>query len=343
MKARHFLFFIAIVVIGVLFARNIDNFANLQNLIQNMNIWILSTILIVRYLSYWANTKYFQSFFKIFNHDVEHKRLFPVVMGMNFVNTVFPSGGISGVSYMSRELEDKLDSHTVTIAQIFWYPISFFCFLFFAGLAFLLLFLSDQVAAISFKIVLIFLIVVIIIGVMAAVLLFSRDLTKKLLVWSTRPINAIMTRFKRSTLSIKNVEKFVDEFYGALDYISKNHLRLKGPIMSILAYFIFEIFSIYVIFLAFGTAVNPGLVIAGYILALVFSLASIFTGGIGVYEATMVATFVALGQPFALSLSVVTVYRLIALWLYVPLGLYYYKRTMIDKNNQPAKKRYDGK
>lgn len=331
MKIKHFLFFIALVILGILFVLNIGKLQNLKNLVQNMNIWILSSIIIVRYLSYWANSKYFQAFFKIFDQKIKHKRLFPVVMSMNFVNTVFPSGGISGVSFMSHELSDQVNSRTVTMAQIFWYPISFFCYLIYAILAFGLLFLSNQPIRISSKIVLIFLITIIVLGAVAAVLLFSRDLTKRLMYWLTRPINAVLKRFKHDTLSAKNVESFINDFYDTLSYISKNHLQLRSPILAVMAYVFFEVLSIYIVFLAFGALVNPGVVIAGYVLALVFSLASIFTGGIGVYEATMVATFVALGQPFALSLPVVTVYRLIALWLFIPLGLYYYKKSMIDK------------
>lgn len=337
------MFFIGLVIIGALFALNFGKFQNLKNLVQNMNIWILSSVIIVRYMSYWANTKYFEGFFGIFKHKIKYKNLFPVIMAMNFVNTIFPTGGISGVSYMSRELEGRVDSRTVTIAQIFWYPISFFCYLIFAVLSFLLLFLSNQAGKISSKIVLIFMIAIIVLGVAAAVVLFSRELSKKLLYWATRPVNAILTRFKRHTLSAENIDKFITDFYGALDYITKNHLKLKKPIAATIAYIIFEVTSVYIVFLAFGVVVNPGVVIAGYIIALVFSLASFFTGGIGVYEATMVATFVALGQPFALSFSVVTIYRLIALWLFVPLGLYYYKRSMIDRAEVPKGGRQSGK
>lgn len=343
MKTRHFLFFIALVIIGVLFALNFGKFQNLKNLVQNLNIWILALIVLVRYMSYWANTKYFEGFFGIFGHKIKYKRLFPVIMAMNFVNTVFPTGGISGVSFMSKELEDKVDSRTVTIAQIFWYPISFFCYLIFAILSFLLLFLSNQAGKISSKIVLIFMIAIIVIGVAAAVVLFSRELSKKLLYWATRPVNVVLSKFKRDTLSAKNIDSFITDFYSAIDYITKHHLKLKWPITATIAYIVFEVTSIYIVFLAFGIVVNPGVVIAGYIIALVLSLASFFTGGIGVYEATMVATFVALGQPFALSLSVVTIYRLVALWLFIPLGLYYYKRSMIDKVEADQGKQQSGK
>lgn len=64
MKIKHFLFFIALVILGILFVLNIGKLQNLKNLVQNMNIWILSSIIIVRYLSYWANSKYFQAFLK---------------------------------------------------------------------------------------------------------------------------------------------------------------------------------------------------------------------------------------------------------------------------------------
>jgi hypothetical protein len=40
---------------------------------------------------------------------------------------------------------------------------------------------------------------------------------------------------------------------------------------------------------------------------------------------------VALGIPFNLAFGVTAVYRLIALWLFIPIGLYFYKRQTIDK------------
>ena len=48
------------------------------------------------------------------------------------------------------------------------------------------------------------------------------------------------------------------------------------------------------------------------------------------YEATMVAVEVALGIPFGLAFSVTTIYRLMALWLFIPVGLWFYKRQVLD-------------
>ena len=86
-----------------------------------------------------------------------------------------------------------------------------------------------------------------------------------------------------------------------------------------------------VVFLAFGKVVNPGVVGAAYVLALLSSALSFFTSGVGAYEATMVAVFVALGVSFNVAFSVTAIYRLIAFWLFIPLGLYFYKGHALDE------------
>jgi uncharacterized membrane protein YbhN (UPF0104 family) len=44
----------------------------------------------------------------------------------------------------------------------------------------------------------------------------------------------------------------------------------------------------------------------------------------------MVSILVGLGLSFDLSFSASIVFRIIALWLFLPVGLYFYKRTMLD-------------
>ena len=83
-------------------------------------------------------------------------------------------------------------------------------------------------------------------------------------------------------------------------------------------------------FIAFGVAPNPGVIIAAFLIALLASMLSIFTSGIGIYEIGMVAILVGLGLSFDVSFSASIVYRIVALWLFLPIGLYFYKRTMID-------------
>lgn len=310
--------------------KNLGRFGEFANLLGQLNLWVLLLILPIRYLSYYSNTRYFVSFLHIFGHKVEFKKLFRSVVTMNFVNTVFPTGGISGVSYIANALKPKVDSHTTAIAQVFWQVFTVAGYFGLLVVAFLSLFLANNTSHIGFKVILLFILAVLALGLVAAVVVFQRSATENVLYWSTRPINFVLHRVKRDALSKERIQLFLDDFYGAIRTMRSQHAKVRGPVAWTMLGLACEVLSIYVVFVAFGAIINPGVVIAGYSLALLFSTAAFFTAGVGVYEATMVATFVALGQPFGLSFSVTLVYRTIALWLFLPIGLYFYKREAID-------------
>jgi uncharacterized protein (TIRG00374 family) len=87
------------------------------------------------------------------------------------------------------------------------------------------------------------------------------------------------------------------------------------------------------VFIGFGQLINPGVVITGYALAIILSITSIFTGGIGVYEAGMIGTFAALGIPFALAFAVVIVYRVLNMGIFLPVGFFFYRRDLKEAKN----------
>jgi uncharacterized protein (TIRG00374 family) len=330
MKLRHIFFLLAILGVGYIAANNTDKFSQFISTLKDVNLWVLLLILPIRYLSYYSNTRYFVSFLKMFGHTVGEEKLFRSVVTMNFVNTVFPTGGISGVSYIANALKPKVDSHTTAIAQVFWQAFTVAGYFVFLIIAFLSLFVTSSTERIGFKVILLFILAVIGLGIAASVVLFQRNTTEKISYWATRPINTVLHFVKRNALGKERLDRFFDDFYGSIAHMRADKARVRRPIMWAFAGLFFEIASVYIVFVAFGQFVNPGVVIAGYSLAILFSMASFFTAGVGVYEATMVATFVALGQPLGLSLSVTLVYRTIALWLFLPVGLYFYKRDTID-------------
>ncbi len=329
-RYRYIFFLLGILGVGYIALNNTDKFSQFIATLRDVNLWVLLLILPIRYLSYYSNTRYFVSFLKMFGHRVGEQKLFRSVVTMNFVNTVFPTGGISGVSYIANALKPKVDSHTTAIAQVFWQAFTIAGYFIFLVIAFLSLFITSSTDRIGSKVILLFILAVLGLGIAASVVLFQRNTTERLMYWATRPINAVLHVIKRDALSRERLQRFFDDFYGSISHMRANRGSVLKPIMWTFAGLFFEVASVYIVFVAFGQFVNPGVVIAGYSLALLFSMASFFTAGVGVYEATMVATFVALGQPLGLSLSVTLVYRTIALWLFLPVGLYFYKRETID-------------
>jgi uncharacterized protein (TIRG00374 family) len=124
------------------------------------------------------------------------------------------------------------------------------------------------------------------------------------------------------------LESFIDEFYTGWRAMTKQKRRMLVPIAWSIIYIIIEIATFYLVFVAFGKAVNPGIVIMAYLFA---NIASIFGGlffSTGIFELGMAGTLVALGLPFVLALSVTTVYRILNLLIGLPPGLYYYKKYL---------------
>ncbi|MDP4038816.1 MAG: hypothetical protein Q8P54_02540, partial [bacterium] len=122
LRLRDIFFYLILIIITVFLIINFNQLQKFSALLAGLNIFILSLILIVRFFSYWANTRYFESFFKLFDgNKIGFKRLFITTIVMNFINTILPSGGISGTSYLIKATEPEVKASTATIAQISWY------------------------------------------------------------------------------------------------------------------------------------------------------------------------------------------------------------------------------
>jgi uncharacterized membrane protein YbhN (UPF0104 family) len=81
-----------------------------------------------------------------------------------------------------------------------------------------------------------------------------------------------------------------------------------------------DILTLYLIFLAAGHAVSPGVLLAGYGLPLLLGKMSFLPGGVGVVEGTMAALYDGLGVPDAVTVVVILVYRAISFWMPTLLG-----------------------
>ena len=95
----------------------------------------------------------------------------------------------------------------------------------------------------------------------------------------------------------------------------------KKPLLGAFGYTIFDLLSMYLIFIAAGYNIKLGVLFASYGLPyLLAKIAFIFPGGIGVVEATMAAIQTSLGVPSEISVVVILVYRLFSFWAPTLLG-----------------------
>ncbi|MCA9342404.1 flippase-like domain-containing protein [Candidatus Saccharibacteria bacterium] len=313
-----------------------DQILNTISRLGEVNAWPLALMLPAQYLNYYSYSNMYKNLFVILNEKVSFKFMFRVNSELNFVNNVFPSGGVSGFSYFGIRMRGVgITSGKATLVQMMRFILIFISFqvLLFSGL--LVLALNGSVNNL----------VILIAGSLATLLLVGTVGTA-FIVGSQKRINSFFTYITRTvnkliniirpkhpeTIDIKRVEKLFTELHENYLVFKKKPGLLKKPLMYALLANTAEIITIYVVYIAFGQWVNPGAVIIAYAIANFAGLISVLPGGIGVYEALMTAVLASAGVPAGVSLPVTVMYRILNMTIQLPPGYVLYHKAVQDND-----------
>ncbi len=331
MKLRSLMQWIGLIALGTLIFFSRHRIWQAIKLLNQVRWYLLILFIVVQASSYWFNAKYYQSFFRIFKYEVPTRLLYVRSLVVNFVNQAFPSGGISGTSYLTNTLKDYVPPGQTTLAQLMNYLFTVVSFLVVLTFGFLLLFLTGKLQQASVRVIMLFILVIVVFCIVMLVLIADRTRIEAIVRRIHRFVNDFgrrVLRRKHPIVSEAQLDRFLEEFYHGYAAFTAERGHWRWPFLYSLGYNVTEVATIYVIFIAFGHLVNPGAVIAAYTLANLAGLVSVFTNGAGVYEATMIATLVALGVPFDVSFPVVLVYRVLNFAVFLPPGYYFYRKTV---------------
>jgi uncharacterized protein (TIRG00374 family) len=94
----------------------------------------------------------------------------------------------------------------------------------------------------------------------------------------------------------------------------------RGPALGAAINLIFDMLTLYFIFMATGHPVSPEVLLAGCGLPLLLAKVTILPGGVGIVEGSMAALYTSLGVLDAVTVVVVLTYRFISFWVPSLLG-----------------------
>ncbi len=317
-----------------------DQLVETFNNIVHVKTWVLLLMIPLQVLNYDSQTRLYQHLFSIVGNRLSYKQLFRSSLELNFVNHVFPSGGVTGISYFGIRMKDaELSGAKATAVHL---------------LKLVLLFTS-------FEILIVF-------GVFALavqghmnslVLLLAASITTVLVMGSigfwfivgskrriagfftyvTRTLNKLIHKIRRGhpeTINTDKVRVLFEDLHENYVLMSKDWRQLKWPFFWALMANIWEILTIYVVYVAFGAWVNIGAVILAYSVANFAGLVSVLPGGVGIYEGLMTLVLTATGVPSRISLPVTIMYRVLNTIIQVPPGYILYHRG-INRSKPVAK------
>lgn len=316
--------------------------ATIENL-GNVKAWAILLIIPLEIMNYHAQARLYQRLFDIVGNKLSYKYLFKMALELNFVNHVFPSGGVTGISYFGMRLRDgdKITGGRATFIQVMKLAmtlLSFEVLIVFGLLALAVMGKANNMTILFAGTISTLLVVgtagfIYIVGSKQRISGFIKLTTRGLnrLIHIVRPKNP-------ETVNIERVARILDDFHDSYALLRKGHQKLKGPFMYALMANITEVMVLYVVYIAFGNLVNIGAVILAYAIANFAGFISVLPGGIGIYEALMTAVLVSTGVPAAVSLPVTVMYRVLNTIIQLPPGYYLYHRNLITA---PDKKRVE--
>lgn len=333
MRIKQILFFVAFVVIAILLIIQLGQFQEFLTVIRQVNLYILLGVLVLRALYYLANTKYLETYLKIFRHRPAFKDLFKSVLVMNFADSVFPSAGFSGIAVLRGSLRKYgISPHTSTVAQAFYRAFTGISYIALLVGSLIFLFFSQNIEMVSFRLILVALLVMLVVSFVIAGLLLNKKISYRVAFWLTRPLNWGLKKIKKNSLSRQQLDQLLGKLYSSIAEFRNDWKKLLRPFGWTFISLVIDVSSLYLVFVALGQFPNPGVVSAAFIIAMSISIFSVFTSGVGVFELGLVSVLVALGLNFDISFSASIIYRIIAFWLFIPVGLFFYKRTLVDED-----------
>lgn len=312
--------------------------ATIGNL-KRVNAWALLLIIPVEALNYHAQAKLYQGLFGMVGNKLSYKFLFKTSLELNFVNHVFPSGGVTGISYFSLRLRsgDKLTGGKATLIHIVKLGLTFVSFELLIVFGLFCLAIMGRVNNL----------VILVAGSLSTLLLVG-TIGFAYLVGSKHRINNFFTNVTiglnrlihlvrphyPETINIDRARRLFDDFHNNYEEVKASYRRLGGPFCYALLANVTEVLALYVVYIAFGHLVNIGAVILAYAIANFAGVISVLPGGVGVYEALMTAVLASTGVPAGVSLPVTVMYRVVNTLIQIPPGYYLYQQTL-RRGEQP--------
>jgi hypothetical protein len=266
-------------------------------------------------------------------NSLPYKFLYKTSIELNFVNHVFPSGGVTGISYFGIRFrkDNEISGGKATLIQVMKLALTFLSFELLIVFGLLCLAVMGRVNNLTILVAASLSTLLVVATVTFAYIVGSKQRIDSFFTGATQALNKCIGFFWHNhpeTISIERARSVFTDFHNNYQQLKNNWRELRIPFWYAFLANLTEVLAVYVVFMAFGKFVNFGAVILAYAVANFAGLVSVLPGGVGVYEGLMTAVLAVSGVPVRLSLPVIIMYRVLNTLLQIPPGYVLYQRAL---------------
>jgi uncharacterized protein (TIRG00374 family) len=325
------LFLIAVIVF---FSRH--ELLRALELLRHVDVWILFLLLPGQLLVYYAGGEMMFSYLRAKKsiEAVKPLTLARMSLEMNFVNHVLPSGGVSGISYMSWRLgKYGVMSSRATMAQVVRYTMSFASFIFLLSIAVFIVTLDGNINR------WIILVSSTLVGGMIGItlagiyLLSSRERMKNFSQWLSRVVNRIVAKVTlhkiMHVIDSQAIEKYFSEMHTDFTALRNDKKILLRPFLWGIVFNTADVSLFLITFWALGHPVNPAPILIAYGVAAIAGFVVVTPGGAGAYEAIMVTFLSVAGLEQGTAIAGILLTRVILLIGTIGFGYLFYQHALV--------------
>lgn len=301
-----------------------------------VNLWILALLIPAQIISYYAAGEMIFSYLRAKNSIKGASKGDQVRMALelNFVNHVVPSGGLSGVSYLTWRLRQfGVSPGRATMAQAVRYAMGFAAYGVLLVGSVLMVTIDGEInrwiILISSGLVTVLLVSV----VGGAFLLSSIDRLQKFSIWLTPTVNRLVRKltFRRvgKVMNLDSVVRFFSELHYDYKGLMRDRKVLKTPFLWGIVFTLLDAGLFLITFWALGYPVNPAPVFIAYGVATLAGILVITPGGAGAYEAIMVAFLAIAGIASGVAIVGIVLTRVVMLAGTILFGYVFYQQAIL--------------
>lgn len=335
-RARTWVSLLTVVLVGLLLYVARQEIYDAWLLMERVNLWILALIVPVALLNYFASGEMFMSYLRQ-KRRLEGVSLLDqtrIALEFNFVSHVLPSGGASGVSYVTwRLIKLGVSPAKAAMAQVVRFAIGFAAFFVLLVIAVLMITIDGQI---NRWIILVSSGLVTLMAIGAFLLIYvisSRSRLTSTARWVARVLNRLTWRLTKGRKRVLVREEAVSEAMEELseDYrdLRRDKRLLRQPFWWGIVFTATDVAMFFITFWSLGVIVNPAPILIAFGLATVAGFIIVTPGGSGAYEVLMISFLAIAGVPGSLALAGILLARIIILLLILVLGYASYQHAIL--------------
>lgn len=344
MSFKSWLSIITFVLVGVILFFTRHELVAAWHLLGQVNLWVLSLMVVVILVGYLANGEMIFSYLRGKNHirSVPMTTLMRMSLELNFVNHVLPSGGVSGISYLTWRLGKFGVSHgRATMAQLVRYIVGFAAFIVLLAISVLVVTIDGNINRWIILISSTLVTAMVGITVMGMYLVQSPKRVHQFSKWLAHTANHLLYKLtrgrKRKLLDEEKICNFFTEMHDDYMEIIRDRRVLLKPLLWGILFTITEVMIFFIAFWALGSVVNPAPILIAYGVASLAGFVVVTPGGAGAYEAIMVFIMSLAGVAGGTAIAGILLTRVLLLVVTIGVGYFFYQNAInrYHKNDRP--------